>query len=143
MTDGYYDFEPKTADDFLFRGVARFYKHEFESSTKDYDQAILLNPEFDTAHYYKSLNYGHTGNNLLAIKELEKAIAINPNCEYFNELAENHYQLGTSNECFKFHEKAIEKSPANPRFWFTYGTHLGKAKLYKSAVIKFKKAIEL
>ena len=143
MTEAYYDFDPSTADDFLFRGVARFYKNELDSSTKDYDQAILLNPELDAAYYYKSLNCGHTGNYLLAINELEKAIAINPNCDYFNELAQNYYSLGNFNECFKFHEKAIEKSPENPSLWFTYGAHLGKAKLYKGAIIKFKKAIEL
>lgn len=143
MTEGYYDFEPSTADDFLFRGVARFYKDEFASSTEDYNQAILLNPELDAAYYYKSLNYGHSKKYLLAIKELEKAIVINDNCEYFNELAQNHYSLGNFDECFKFHEKTIEKSPANPRFWFTYGAHLGKAKLYKEAIEKFIKALEI
>jgi tetratricopeptide (TPR) repeat protein len=141
MTEAYYDFDPVAAEDFLFRGVARFYKDELENSIKDYDQAILLKPKFDVAYYYKSLSLGHSMKYISAIKELEKAIAINPNCEYFNELAQNYFSLGKSNECYKYHELAIGYSPQNPRFWFTYGCHLSKANLHKGAIIKFKKAI--
>lgn len=80
---------------------------------------------------------------LAAVKELDKAIAINPNCEYFNELAQNYFSLGKPNECYKNHELAIEHSPQNLRFYFTYGCHLSKANLQKAAISKFKKAIEL
>lgn len=143
MTEAYYDFDPVTAEDFLFRGVARFYKDEKENSIEDYEQAISLKPKYDIAHYYKALSLGHLRNYSAAVKELDKAIAINPNCEYFNELAQNYFSLGKPNECYKNHELAIEHSPQNPRFWFTYGCHLSKANLQKAAISKFKKAIEL
>jgi len=98
MKEAYSDFEPQSANDFLFRGVARFYDRDIYGSHMDYDKAIELNPALDAAHYYKSINYREEGKNELAIKEVEKAIAKNPNCDYFDEVAENLFRLGRVQE---------------------------------------------
>jgi len=34
IVDGNYDFEPTTSDEFVMRGVSKFYQGEFESSIK-------------------------------------------------------------------------------------------------------------
>ena len=143
IVEGNYDFEPSTANEFLFRGVSKYYKHEFDSSNMDYDNALTLNPKLEIAYYNKGLNYGHLKKHELAIKELEKAISLNPNGTYYNELAQQYFELGLYRECFQFHDKAIEQSPANAFFWFTYGAHLSKGGFDANALLKLRKALEL
>ncbi len=143
IVEGNYDFEPSTANEFLFRGVSKFYKNEYLSSNDDYDRALSLDPNLDIAYYNKGLNYGHLKRFDLAIKEIEIAISMHPCGTYFNELAQMYYEIGNFNECFKFHEKTIELVPKNQFFWFTYGAHLGKAELWANSASKLQKAVEL
>jgi tetratricopeptide (TPR) repeat protein len=143
ILEGNYDFEPQSANQFLFRGVSMFYKGEFDSSNIDYDKALSLNSKLDIAHYNKGLNYGHLGNFDLSIKELKRAIALNPNPTYYNELAQHYCELGNYIECFKYHEKAIEIAPSNAFFWHVYGVNLYKGGLHANALLKLKRAVEL
>jgi len=143
IVEGNYDFEPSTANEFLFRGVSKCYKGEFDSSNDDYDKALSLNSKLDIAYYNKGLNYGHQKKFDLGIKELEKAISMNPNGTYYNELAQQYFELRLFKECFQSHDKAIELSPSNAFFWFTYGAHLSKGGLDANALLKLQKALEL
>ncbi len=143
IVEGNYDFEPITANQFLFRGISKCHKGEFNNSNDDYDKALSLNPELDIAYRNKGLNYGHLKQFELGIKELEKAISMNPNCDYYNELAQQYYELGKFKECFQHHETAIAKAPSNAFYWHTYGVHLSKAGLNANALLKLQRAVEL
>jgi tetratricopeptide (TPR) repeat protein len=143
IVEGNYDFKPSTANEFLFRGVSRFYKNELDDSNNDYDKALSLNPKLDVAYYHKGLNYGHQKKFELAITEIEKAISLNPNGTYYNEMAQQYFELGLFKECFQYHDKAIEQSPSNAYFWFTYGAHLSKGGLDANALLKLQTAVEL
>src|SRR4051812_42383597 len=78
ITEAHYDFQPQSAEEYLFRGVARFYKGELATSIEDYNAALKLYPKSDYALKCKAFSLTHQGNFLLAIEELKKAIAINP-----------------------------------------------------------------
>ena len=143
IVEGNYDFEPSTANEYLFRGVSKSYKNEYDSSNLDYDKALTLNPKLDVAYYNKGLNYGHQGKFELAIKEIEKAISMNPVGTYYNEMAQQYFELGLFAECFKNHDIAIKKEPLNPFYWFTYGAHLSKGGLHANSFLKLQKAVEL
>ena len=143
ITDAHYDFQPETAEEFLFRGVARFYHGELENSILDYNVALKIYPKSDYALKCKAFSLTHQKNYLLAIEELKKAIEINPHGEYFDDIAENLSRAGMNKEAIEYHEKAITASPNEPRLWYNYGTHLGKMNMIANAVIKLQKAVDL
>lgn len=143
ITDAHYDFQPETAEEFLFRGVARFYHEELEASIADYNEALKKHPKSDYALKCKAFSLMHQGNHLLAIEELKKAIEINPHGEYFDDIAENLSRAGMNKEAIDYHEKAITASPNDARLWYNYGTHLGKMNMIAGAVLKLQKALEL
>jgi tetratricopeptide (TPR) repeat protein len=143
IVEGNYDFEPSTANEFLFRGVSKSYKNEYEGAILDYDKALALNPNLDVAYYNKGLNYARQGKFELAIKEIEKAISLNPVGTYYNEMAQQYFELRKFKDCFLYHEKALEKEPSNPFYWFTYGAHLSKGGNDANAFLKLQKAVEL
>jgi tetratricopeptide (TPR) repeat protein len=143
ITEAHYDFKPETAEEYLFRGVARFYRGELSTSIEDYNEALKLYPKSDYALKCKAFSLMHQCNYLLAIEELKKAIEIKPHGEYYDDIAENHSRMGMNREALEWHEKAIASSPNDPRLWYNCGTHLGKMNMVANAVMKFQKAIEL
>lgn len=143
ITDAYYDFEPKTGEEFIYRGVAKGYKNELKESIEDFDKAIKLNPKLDYAYKCKAFSLMTLKNYISAIEVLEIAISINPHGEYYDDIAENLSRMGLDKEAIPYHEKAIEKSPNDARLWYNYGTHLGKMNMIANAVLKLQKAIEL
>ena len=78
ITEGNYDFEPETAQEYLYRGVARFYKGDPSASIVDYDKAIALDSEFDYAFKCKAFSLTFMGKYHSAIDYLEQAIAMSP-----------------------------------------------------------------
>jgi tetratricopeptide (TPR) repeat protein len=138
-----YDFEPETAEQYIFRGVSRFYKHDLPSSISDYDKALSINPRLDYAIKCKAFSLTHMGKFDLAIECLNAAIKIRPAGEYFDDLAENYSILGDNDKTIYFHEKAIEYSPNDARLFYNYGTHLGKYGQFEKAIEMFDIAIKI
>jgi tetratricopeptide (TPR) repeat protein len=143
ITEANYDFEPQTAIQFLFRGVAKCYKNEIKNSIIDFDKAISLDPKLVNAYYFKAISLRELGQNALAIEEAYRAITVAPNANSYNELAENYFRLDNIKECLGNHQKAIEIEPNNPTMWFNYAAHLGKAEMYANSLIAFRKVQEL
>ena len=143
ITEGYYDFEPILPEEYIFRGVAKFYKGELLPSIADFDQALKLNQKLDYAHKCKAFSLSYLTKYKEAIIELKKAVQINDHGEYYDDIAENYSKLGDFKSAIEYHEKAIQTSPLDPRLWYNYGTHLGKVTEIDSAIQKFEKAIEL
>lgn len=143
ITEANYDFIPISGEEFILRGVARFYKTEIKNSIDDFNSAIKLNPNLDYAFKCKAFSLTYQGNYFLAIEELKKAIELKPHGEYYDDIAENLSRAGLKQEAIEYHEKAIKADPENARLWYNYGTHLGQMGMIANAVIKFQKAIEL
>ncbi len=143
IVEGNYDFEPETAEQFHFRGVSKFYKHELQASILDFDKAIKMNPKLDYAIKCKAFSLTHLGEYELAIACLNEAIKLKPAGEYFDDLAENYSKIGDNEKTLFYHEKATQHSPNDERLWYNYGTHLGKMGQTKKAIEMFDKAIKI
>lgn len=143
ITDGNYDFQPEKAEEYIYRGVARFYKGELTESIEDFDNAIRLNSKLDYAYKCKAFSLTYLEKYNDSIEELEKAISIKAHGEYYDDMAENYSKMGIDAKAIEYHEKAIKESPNDARLWYNYGTHLGKMNMIANAVIKLQKAVEL
>jgi tetratricopeptide (TPR) repeat protein len=143
IVQGNYDFEPITAEQFGFRGVSKFYMGEIEASVRDFNQALSLNPKMDYYLKCKAFSLRFLKKYDQSIVELEKAIAIRPHGEYFDDLAEVYSIIGDNGKALLNHEKAVKYSPEDPRLWYNYGTYLGQRKHYEKAIEMLDKALEL
>jgi tetratricopeptide (TPR) repeat protein len=140
---GDYDFQPQTGEEYVYRGIAKFYHNEFDSSIADYDKALLLNPKLDYALKCKAFSLRFKKDFSQSIKVLNYAIQIKPRGEYFDDLAEVYSIIGDNKNAIINHEKAIHYSPEDARLWYNYGTHLGEVGQIEKAIIMFDKAINL
>ncbi len=143
MIEGNYDFEPETAEQYMSRGLSKFYKKEIEESLVDYDKALTMNPKLDYVIKCKAFSLTHLGRNEQAITLLLDAVKLNPKGEYYDDIAENYSIIGEMEKAMFFHDKAIKHSPDDARLWYNYGVHLGECGLITEAIKMFSKAIEL
>lgn len=143
IQQGNLDYMPESAEEFLMRGIARFYNRDFKGSIEDYDRAIHLNPLMHYALKSKAFSMRFIPDLKASIVVLEQAIAIHPAGEYFDDIAEVYSMMGKLQEAIPFHEKAVEYSPNDARLWYNYGTHMGQLGNYEKAVQLFDKALVL
>jgi tetratricopeptide (TPR) repeat protein len=73
------DSSQRLATAFNNRGVAYKFKGEYERALEDYDQAILLNPNFANAHNNRGVIYRLKGEYDRAIRDYSEAIWLNSN----------------------------------------------------------------
>jgi tetratricopeptide (TPR) repeat protein len=142
IIEGNYDFDPETPEQYIFRGVSKFYKSELEESIKDFEKALSLNSKLDYAHKCKAFSLRFMNRITEANSELRKAIELKAHGEYYDDMAENYAFLGDSVNAIKCHELAVNASPKDPRLWYNFGVHLGELKRIKEALDCFNKAIE-
>lgn len=71
---------PKTADDYLISGVAKYYNGNKQSSVADLNRAIQLAPNKSAlAYYQRGLIRSDIGVKQLALADFDRAIQIDPN----------------------------------------------------------------
>ena len=63
---------------FYNRGLAYFYKREFEKAVEDYDQAIRLNPNYAMAIFNRGQAKLKMGDKASAEQDMAQAKQINP-----------------------------------------------------------------
>jgi len=143
INDGNYEFEPETPEQFVMRGVAKFYNQEFEDSIYDFEKALAL----DSKHHYalrtRAFSLKFLGKFDEAISDLNTAIEIQPTGEYYDDLSELYQILSEYKTALKYHQLAIEISPADTRLWYNYGVDLAVCGYLEDAMVKYNKAIEL
>lgn len=143
ILEGNYDFQPDTADEYVMRGISKFYHLEFEDSIDDYNKAINLKPDHDYAIKSKAFSLRSIGRIEEAIELCKQAITINPVGEYFDDLAELYDLIGETNLAFDNYKKAVKASPDEFRLWYNFGVHLMENRRYKEAIDKYEKALIL
>jgi tetratricopeptide (TPR) repeat protein len=143
ILEGNYDFEPDTAEQYTMRGIAKFYKQEFDNSIDDYDRALNLNKNYHYALKSRAFTLKYLGKIEEAIVDLNNAIRIQPKGEYYDDLAEIYSQLGENKTALYLHQKAIDMSPNEARLWYNFGVNLHESGNLKEALEKYNKAIEL
>ena len=70
--------DPKHKPSLLYRGVARMKMLNFKGAIPDFGAIIEQEPENADALEYRGVCYSHSGQDALAMQDLEKAAALNP-----------------------------------------------------------------
>ncbi|HEX2549728.1 MAG TPA: hypothetical protein VHM20_07855, partial [Gammaproteobacteria bacterium] len=143
IVEGNYDFEPETAEQFMFRGIAKFYKEEYANSIHDYDKGLKLNPDCHYTMKCKAFSLMHLHDYLTAINILEAAISISPKGEYFDDIAENYSRMGDKLKAIEYNKLAVGHSPDDPRLIYNYAVQLGELGQYELAIALFSRALEI
>lgn len=126
-------------------GLLLFYNLDFQGSTKEFERAIALNPNYATAHHWYGLGpLRCVGNSDKAIAELERALQLDPLSVIIN--ADLGVGLATArryNEAIAQLRKTIHM---DPYFYYAH-LHLGKALQLNGqldeAMTEYKKAAAL
>lgn len=143
IQSGNYDFTPSTSSEFIARGITRFYHQEFEASIRDYDRALQLESKNAYALKCKAFSLKFLGQHKNAIQNLKAALEIEQKGEYYDDIAENYKNLGDYTNALKYNKLAVETTPNDPRLHYNYGYHLAEVRQLKSAIIQFRKALQL
>lgn len=143
IIDGNKELIPETALEFWMKGIAEMYSGEIDDAIRNLSRAIELDKKND--YYFKCRAFCHNlkQNFIEAIADLEIAISLKEEGEYYDDLADNYSRLNDFNKAMRSHEVAIEKSPENARLWYNYGYDLQYCGQLKEAAEKYEKALSL
>ena len=136
--------DPRFADAYYNRGLAKIRLKKFQEATEDFDRAIALNPD----DIYCYLNRGVARNHLRqfqeAIEDFDKAVELDDSCAYA------YVNRGVAKaESYRYEEavddfsKAIELKPDNAELHFNRGKACKEMGRHEEAVDDFSRAIEL
>ena len=136
--------DPRFADAYYNRGVAKIRLKEFREAIEDFDRAIELNP--DDVHCY--LNRGVARNHLRqfqeAIEDFDEAIELDRSHAYaYVNRGVAKAESYRHKEAVEDFSKAIELKSDEAKFYFNRGKSYKGLGMHKEAVEDFNKAIEL
>jgi protein O-mannosyl-transferase len=77
---------PKNPNSLMTRGIHYYFRNKFTKAAEDFSQVIIINSEFFDAYVYRSLILAKLGQNVLALRDVKKALEINPSDEKMSEL---------------------------------------------------------
>ena len=116
------DDEPKTAGDYLTRGIARYDRKDYDGAIADYDQAIRLDPKFAIAYNNRGNARKAKGDLDGAIADYDQAIRLNPKyaTAYYNRgLARK--AKGNLDGAIADYDQAIRLDPKNATAYYNRG----------------------
>ena len=73
------------------RGLAYYYKGDYDRAIQDYDEAIRLNPNFAPAYYNRGLACRQKSQKKQAIADFRKVLELTDDL-YWRQQAERHLQ---------------------------------------------------
>jgi len=74
--------EPKTAADWLRRGIEEARKNDLEGAIAAFDQSIQLKRDYALAYYNRGTTYANLGNRRSALADYTQVILLKPNNAY-------------------------------------------------------------
>ncbi len=120
----------ETKDTKIFRKAIELYdKEEYKKAMTLFSMAIDKGQNLDTSYYKRANSKIYTGDTLNAIKDLEKAVEINPKYikAHFN-LGAMHYDISNYQESIDAYAKVIELDSTDSRAY--YGRAASRNLLY-------------
>lgn len=119
---------------------------DYEEAIKFATLTIELNPTNEKAYYYRGLALTISGKQFLAIKDLSKAIEINPIADYFLIRGEAFYKTNKKLEALSDFNKVIETETNKKLLAITYN-YIGIIKSsfgdHENAIISFSRGLEI
>ncbi len=129
---------------FFFRAKAEYYLKDYDKAISDYNKAIELNPNFDTAYNNRGFAYDEKGEYDKAISDYNKAIEINPNFDTaYNNRGSAYGKKGDYDKAFDDYNKAISENSKNDSAFLNRGNMYYKQGAYGKAIEDYTKAIQL
>ena len=133
-----------TAEDYFQFGIDSYQKGRYEDAIKDYDQAIILNPQYADAYNNRGNAKNNLGDHNAAVADYNEAILLNPKgaAAYNNRgIAKNN--LGDYNAAVADYNEAILLNPKGAAAYNNRGIAKGNLGEYIAAVADFSEAIKL
>jgi tetratricopeptide (TPR) repeat protein len=129
---------------YIIRGNAYFNKGDYNAATRDYDQAIGLDPKNAAAFYNRGNVFNRLGRYDEAIKNYDKAIELKPDYAIaFNNRCFVYNAKGQQDQAIKDCDQAIRLDSKQANFFVSRGNALKKKYDYDQAVANYDEAIRL
>ncbi len=94
------------------RGSKYTRKGEFNRAIRDYDQAILLKPDYENAFANRCEAYAHSGEPDRAMQDCNRAISLNPDNEHaFNDRGHAYLTKGDFDRAIRDFDQALRLHP--------------------------------
>ena len=126
------------------RGLAYYYKGDFDRAIEDFNKALELDPNYIGAHYNRGLAYYYKGDFDRAIEDFNKALELDPNYigTYYNRgLA--YYYKGDFDRAIEDFNKALELDPNYIGIYYNRGLAYYYKGDFDRVIEDFNKALEL
>jgi tetratricopeptide (TPR) repeat protein len=126
------------------RGSAYSKLGRYQQAIEDYNQAILMKPDYAHAYYNRGTVYGKLGRYKQAIEDYNQAITLKPDYDdaYYNR-GTYYGLLGRYQQAIEDYNQAILMKPDYADAYYNRGTYYGLLGHYQSAIDDFNKAISL
>ena len=127
------------------RGDTFFDLGKFEDAIQNYDKAIELDSNVNSACYYnRGTAYFSLGKFEDAIQDYNKAIDLNPNDDLsYNNKGNAYFSLGKFEDAIQDYNKAIDLNPNNASYYYNRGTTFANLEKFEDAIQDYNKAIDL
>lgn len=129
---------------FFFRAKARYYLKDYDKAIVDYNKAIEIKPNFDSAYNNRGFAYDEKGEYDKAIADYNKAIEINPKFDAaYNNRGSSYGKKGEYDKAFDDYNNAIGINSKNDLAFLNRGNVYYKRGEYGKVIEDYNKAIEL
>ncbi|HAO21509.1 MAG TPA: hypothetical protein DCQ37_14195 [Desulfobacteraceae bacterium] len=129
---------------FFFRAKAQYYLKDYDKAIADYNKAIELNPNLDSAYNNRGFIYDENGDYDKAIADYNKAIELNPNLDAaYNNRGSSYGKKGDYAKAFDDYNKSIRINNKNDSAFLNRGNIYYKQGDYDKAIEDYTKAIQL
>ena len=127
------------------RGDTFFDLGKFEDAIQNYDKAIELDSNVNSACYYnRGTAYFSLGKFEDAIQDYNKAIDLNPNDDLsYSNRGNAYFSLGKFEDAIQDYNKAIDLNPNNASYYYNRGTTFANLEKFEDAIQDYNKAIDL
>jgi serine/threonine-protein kinase len=138
--------QPRRAEAFVGRGLARYALGEYAPAIEDFSTAIQLNPDHEDAYIYRGKAYRALRQPEQAMGDFTTATQVNPASGkgYFERA--NTYQMFYFNQpatALKELDEAIHREPKNAAYYNRRGGLLFETNNFERAIADFDQAIAL
>ncbi len=137
---------PKNAELYFLFGYLQVEKKQYKLSEMYFERYLEYTEkeELDAAYSAMGFVYVQTEQYEIAIKYLQKANYLNPQCKYvIYDMAYCFGKLGKYSRSIKYYEKYLYDQPFSANVWYNLGITCNSAKRYKKAVEAFDFALAL
>ena len=136
--------DPFTANAYCNRGVARYWKHDYEGAIADFSQAIKIRPGLAQAYLNRAAAYHLAGNLTDALKDLDRAFAMaGGSFEGYVNRGSIKQSLGDLDGALADIQQALSIKPNDAGTINRRAYALLAQKKYDEAIADFDRAIQL